>query len=40
MMDYKLYPPIPSAPPEAPGPHTAEVPPQVAYHLSVVQAKR
>ena len=31
-MDYKLYPLIPSAPPEAP--------PQVGYHLSMVQAKR
>ena len=32
MTDYKLYPPIPSAPPEAL--------PQVGCHLSVVQAKR
>ena len=32
MTDYKLCPPIPSAPPEAP--------PQVGYHLSIVQAKR
>ena len=32
MMDYKLYPPIPSVPPEAP--------PQVGYHLNMVQAKR
>ena len=32
MTDYKLYPPIPSALPDAP--------PQVVYHLSVVQAKR
>ena len=32
MTDYKLYPPIPSAPHEAP--------PQVGYHLNVVQAKR
>ena len=31
-MDYKLYPPIPSALPEAP--------PQVGYHLNVVKAKR
>ena len=31
MTDYRLYPNIPSAPPEAP---------QVAYHLNVVQAKR
>ena len=33
MTEYKLYPPIPSAPPEALGP-------QILYHLSVVQAKR
>ena len=32
MTDYKIYPPIPSAPPEAP--------PQVGYHLSVIKAKR
>ena len=32
MTDYKLYPPIPSAPPEAP--------PQVGYHLNIVQAKQ
>ena len=32
MTDYKLYPPIPSAPPDAL--------PQVGYHLNVVQAKR
>ena len=32
MTEYKLYPPIPSAPPEAP--------PQFGYHLNVVQAKR
>ena len=31
MTDYKLYPNLPSAPPENP---------QVAYHLSVIQAKR
>ena len=31
MMDYKLYPNLPSAPPENP---------QVAYHLSVIQAKQ
>ena len=30
MMDYKLYPNLPSAPPENP---------QVAYHLSIIQAK-
>ena len=32
MTDYKLYPLIPSAPPDAP--------PQVGYHLNVVQANR
>ena len=32
MTDYKLYPPIPLAPPD--------VPPQVGYHLNVVLAKR
>ena len=32
MMDYKLYPPIPSALPEAPL--------QAGYHLNVVQANR
>ena len=31
MTDYKLYPNLPSAPPEAP---------QVGYHLNVVQVKR
>ena len=31
MTDYKLYPSLPSAPPENP---------QVAYHLSVIQAKQ
>ena len=31
MMDYKLYPNLPSAPPEFP---------QVAYHLSAIQAKQ
>ena len=31
-MDYKLYPPIPSALPDAP--------PEVVYHLNMVQAKR
>ena len=39
MTDYKLYPSLPSAPPEAIGPHSAENP-QVAYHLSVIQAKQ
>ena len=39
MTDYKLYPNLPpSAPPEAIGPRSAENP-QVAYHLSVIQAK-
>ena len=40
MTDYKLYPNLPpSAPPEAPeGPHMEENP-QVAYHLSIIQAK-
>ena len=38
-MDYKLYPNLPpSAPPEALGPHSVEDH-QVAYHLSVIQAK-
>ena len=27
-------------PPEAPGPHSAEAPPQVVCHLKAVQAKR
>ena len=39
MTDYKLYPNLPSAPPEALGSRSAENP-QVAYHLSVIQAKR
>ena len=51
MTDYKLYrslpqwgpetlgPEGPSAPPEAPGPYLVENP-QVAYHLSVIQAKQ
>ena len=38
MTDNKLYPNFPSAPPEAIGPHSAENH-QVAYHLSVIQAK-
>ena len=39
MTDYKLYPNLPpSAPPEAIGPRSAENP-QVAYHLSIIQAK-
>ena len=39
-MSYNTYPPLLSAPPEAPGPRSVEAPPQVAYHLKVVQAKR
>ena len=40
MKDYKLYPPIPSAPSiGAKGP-LPEAPPQVAYHLSIIKAKR
>ena len=38
MTDYKLYPSLPSAPPEAIGPSSVENP-QIAYHLSVIQAK-
>ena len=39
MTDYKLYPNLPpSVPPEALGPRSAENP-QVAYHLSIIQAK-
>ena len=39
MTDYKLYPNLPpSAPPEALGPYSVENP-QVAYHLSIIQAK-
>ena len=39
MTDYKLYPNLPPlAPPEALGPCSAENP-QVAYHLSIIQAK-
>ena len=37
MADYKLYPRLPSAPPEAIGPRSEENP-QVAYHLSIIQA--
>ena len=40
MVSYNTYPPLPSAPPEAPGPCSSEVPPQVVYHLNVVQANR
>ena len=35
-----MFPPIPSAPPEAQGPHSVEAPPQAGYHLNMVQAKR
>ena len=38
MTDYKLYPNLPLAPPEALGPRSVGNP-QVAYHLSVIQAK-
>ena len=39
MTDYKLYPDLPPlVPPEAPAPRSVENP-QVAYHLSVIQAK-
>ena len=38
MTEYKLYLSLSSTPPEAPGPHSVENP-QVAYHLSVIQAK-
>ena len=38
MTDYKLYPNLPSAPPEALGPRSVENP-QAAYHLSIIQAK-
>ena len=40
MTEYKLYPNLPSAPPEVLGPHSADAPPQVGYHLNMVQAKR
>ena len=38
MTDYKLYPNLPWAPPEALGPCSVENP-QVACHLSVIQAE-
>ena len=38
MTDYKLYLSLPLAPPEALG-HRSVENPQVAYHLSVIQAK-
>ena len=40
MVSYNTYPPLLSAPPEALAPRSAKVPPQVGYHLNVVQAKR
>ena len=40
MVSYNTYPPLPSAPPEVPGPCSVEVPLQAAYHLNVVQANR
>ena len=41
MTDYKLYPPIPSAPPEAPPQFgSVEQGPGETYHLNMVQAKR
>ena len=39
MTDYKLYLSLPLAPPEAIGPRSVEHP-QVAYHLSVIQAEQ
>ena len=39
MTDYKLYPSLSSAPPPLAGPSGSENP-QVAYHLSVIQAKQ
>ena len=38
MTEYKLYPNLSSTPPEALGPRSVENP-QVAYHVSVIQAK-
>ena len=40
MVSFNTYPPLPSAPPEVPGPRWAEAPPQIPYHLSMVQTKR
>ena len=39
-MSYNTYWPLPSAPPEGLGPRSVEVPPQVGYHLNLIQAKR
>ena len=38
--DCKVNPPIPSAPPEVPGPRSVDAPPQVEYHLNVVLSER
>ena len=40
MTSYNTYPNLPSALPPLVGPSGSEAPPQVAYHLSMVQAKR
>ena len=43
MTDYKLYPSLPPWGPETPGPEGHSAPPenpQVAYHLSIIQAKQ
>ena len=33
MVSYNTYPNLPSAPPEALGPRSADAPPQAGYHL-------
>ena len=40
MVSFNTYPPLPSAPSEVPGPCSVEVPPQIPYLLSMVQANR
>ena len=41
MTEYKLYPSLPSVPPEAPPPQSGAPPgSQVGYHLNIVQAKQ
>ena len=40
MMSYNIYPPIPSAPSIAAQGPPPDAPPQVTYHLNVVQANR
>ena len=40
MTSYNTYPNLPSALPEALGPHSADAPLQVGYHLKMVLAKR